>query len=154
MQFAAVSLSFFAALAAAQNSTSSASGSSSLPDLVSQLPQCATGCLSGAAEAAGCGTEDFKCICGSGKQKFISNIGSCAVLQCSSDDIQKASKLAPQICTAVNNNANDAAIASASSIVASAVSTSTPPSDTPGAAMRPEYGMGLLGAGVLAAIAL
>ncbi|KAI1399188.1 hypothetical protein F4819DRAFT_466034 [Hypoxylon fuscum] len=147
MLFAAVSLSFFAAFAAAQNST--------LPDLVSQLPSCASGCLASSASEIGCATEDFTCLCGDKKQDFISSIGPCVFLNsgCSSDDQSKLTTLAPEICTAVASNPDPAAVASASNIVASAVGTATPTS-TPDAAARPEIGMGLLGAAALVAFAL
>ncbi|KAI1139174.1 hypothetical protein F5Y05DRAFT_340274 [Hypoxylon sp. FL0543] len=148
MQFAAVSLSLFVAFAAAQNSTS-------LPDLVSQLPQCASSCLSSAAQTAGCSAEDFTCLCGDKKESFISSITGCIGLsgKCSSDDINKLTTLAPEICTAATNNPDPSAVASASNIVSSAIGTATPTS-SPGAAARSEIGMGLVGAAALAALAL
>ncbi|KAI1493826.1 hypothetical protein F5X96DRAFT_119786 [Biscogniauxia mediterranea] len=173
MQFTTVLLPLFAALAAAQNSTStspvaavsgsvtvSASASAtatdaSLPDLVSQLPQCAVSCLSTAANAAGCAATDFTCLCGSGKDKFTSSMIGCIGFGsgCSSDDINKASDLAPQICEEATSDPDPTEVASASNIVASAVSTASA-SSTADAAVRPEMGMGLLGAGLLAALAL
>ncbi|KAI1452173.1 hypothetical protein F4805DRAFT_45701 [Annulohypoxylon moriforme] len=152
MQFATISLSLFAAFVAAQNSTST-----SLPDLVSQLPSCAAGCLSSAAKSAGCSAEDFTCLCGDKKDSFISNITGCIALSsgCSSDDIGKLSTLAPEICTAVAANPDASAVASASNIVSSAIGTaSASATSTPGAAARPEVGMGLFGAAALAAFAL
>ncbi|KAI1413393.1 hypothetical protein F5Y13DRAFT_161206 [Hypoxylon sp. FL1857] len=148
MQFAAVSLSLFAAFAAAQNSTS-------LPDLVSQLPQCASSCLASSAQTAGCSAEDFTCLCGDNRESFISSITGCIGLsgKCSSDDIGKLTTLAPEICTAATNNPDPSAVASASNIVSSAIGAATPTS-SPGAASRSEIGMGLVGAAALAALAL
>ncbi|KAI0886805.1 uncharacterized protein GGS22DRAFT_158729 [Annulohypoxylon maeteangense] len=148
MQFAALSLSLFAAFVAAQNSTS-------LPDLVSQLPSCAAACLSSSAKSAGCSAEDFTCLCGNNKDKFISSITGCIALSsgCSQSDIGKLSTLAPEICTAVAANPDASAVASASKIVSSAIGTASATS-TPGAAVRPEVGMGLFGAAALAAFAL
>ncbi|OTA55056.1 hypothetical protein K449DRAFT_400242 [Hypoxylon sp. EC38] len=148
MQFAAVSLSLFVAFAAAQNSTS-------LPDLVSQLPQCASSCLASSAQTAGCSAEDFACLCGDNRESFISSITGCIGLsgKCSSDDISTLSTLAPEICTAATNNPDPSAVASASNIISSAIGTATPTA-SPDAAARPEIGMGLIGAAALAALAL
>ncbi|KAI2463367.1 hypothetical protein F4781DRAFT_416897 [Annulohypoxylon bovei var. microspora] len=147
MQFAAISLSLFAAFVAAQNSTS-------LPDLVSQLPSCAASCLASSAKSAGCSAEDFTCLCGDNKSTFISSITGCIGFssECSQDDIGKLTTLAPEICTAVAANPDASAVASASNIVSSAIGTATPTS-TPGAAARPEIAMGLVGV-ALAALAL
>ncbi|KAI1377935.1 hypothetical protein F4677DRAFT_413943 [Hypoxylon crocopeplum] len=148
MQFTVVSLSLLAAFAAAQNN------STSLPDLVLQLPQCATGCLTSAAQAANCATEDFTCLCGTGRDTFISSITGCILTAgCSSADISKLSTLAPEICTAVSQNPDPSAVASASNLVASAVAT-TSPSATPDAGARPQVAMGLVGAAALAALVL
>ncbi|KAI1080431.1 hypothetical protein F5B20DRAFT_112781 [Whalleya microplaca] len=148
MQLTTVTMSLFAAFVAAQNSTS-------LPDLVSQIPQCAVSCFSSAAKDAGCATTDFVCLCGDKKSAFISSITPCIGLggSCSASDISKVQSLAPEICTAATSNPDSAAVASASNIVTSAVGTATPTS-TPGAAARPEIGVGLLGAAALAAFAL
>ncbi|KAI5922025.1 hypothetical protein F4810DRAFT_675985 [Camillea tinctor] len=173
MQFTTIIFPLFAALAAAQNATSTspvvgASGSVtasasaaatstdvSLPELVSQLPQCAVSCLSTAANAAGCAATDFTCLCGSGKDRFSSSMIGCIGFSsgCSGDDINKASTLAPQICEEATSDPDPTEVASASNIVASAVSTASA-SATPDAAVRPEMGMGLIGAGLLAALAL
>ncbi|KAI0004728.1 hypothetical protein F4779DRAFT_69130 [Xylariaceae sp. FL0662B] len=148
MQFTSVTLSLFVAFAAAQNSTS-------LPDLVSQIPQCAVSCFSSSAQDAGCAATDFVCLCGDKKDAFIQSITPCIGLggSCSQDDISKVTKLAPEICSAATSNPDSAAVASASNIVTSAVGTASPTS-TPGAAARPEIGMGLVGAAALAALAL
>ncbi|KAI1339767.1 hypothetical protein F5Y15DRAFT_68776 [Xylariaceae sp. FL0016] len=152
MHFTAVSLAFFAALGAAQNSTS-------LTGLVSQLPDCAAGCLPDAAEAAGCGETDLTCICGTGKSKFISSISGCALTACDSDDLSSASTLATSICNAAST-ANTSELASASAVITSAVGTATATASatsTPGAAVpvRPEHGIGLAGvAAALAALAI
>ncbi|KAI6086314.1 hypothetical protein F4821DRAFT_238485 [Hypoxylon rubiginosum] len=147
MRFSTISVSLFAAVAAAQNST--------LPDLVSQLPSCAAGCLSSSASDVGCATTDFTCLCGDKRQDFINSIGPCIFLQasCSSDDQTKLTTLAPEICDAATSNPDPSAVASASNIITSAIGTATPTS-TPDAAARPEIGMGLLGAAALAALAL
>ncbi|KAI1504076.1 hypothetical protein F5X99DRAFT_373383 [Biscogniauxia marginata] len=163
MQFPTVALSLFAAVAVAQNATSSSPVSSasasptatSLPDLISQLPQCAVSCLGTAADAAGCAATDFTCLCGTGREKFTSSIAGCIAFGsgCSSQDISNASALAPQICEEATSDPDPSEVASASNIVASAVSTASA-SSTPDAAARPEFGMGMVGAGLLAALAL
>ncbi|KAI1385802.1 uncharacterized protein F4822DRAFT_414190 [Hypoxylon trugodes] len=147
MQFTTAALSLFVAVAAAQNST--------LPDLVSQLPTCAAGCLNSSAQSAGCATTDFACLCGDKRESFISSITGCIALSsgCSGDDISKLQTLAPEICQAESANPDPAAVASASGIVASAVGTATPTS-TPNAAAGSEIGMGLMGVAALAALAL
>ncbi|KAL7619529.1 hypothetical protein AAE478_010069 [Parahypoxylon ruwenzoriense] len=149
MQFAAVSLSLFVAFVAAQNSTSS------LPDLVAQIPKCATSCFSSAAQDAQCAATDFTCLCGSGRDQFTSSITPCILIRsgCSQDDISTASTIAPEICNAISSNPDASAVAEASSIVTSVIGTATPTS-TPGAAARPDVGLGLIGAAALAALAL
>ncbi|KAI1770201.1 hypothetical protein F4818DRAFT_433789 [Hypoxylon cercidicola] len=146
MRFTTLSLTFFAAIAAAQNST--------LPDLVSQLPPCAASCLSSSAQDVGCATTDFTCLCGDKRQDFINSIGPCILFQssCSGDEQSDLTTLAPEICNAATSNPDPSAVASASNIITSAVATATP-SATPDAAARPEIGMGLLGAAALAAFA-
>ncbi|KAI2635660.1 hypothetical protein GGS26DRAFT_508418 [Hypomontagnella submonticulosa] len=149
MQFTTAALSLFVAFAAAQNSTS-------LPDLVAQLPPCAANCLSSSSQTAGCAATDFTCLCSEEKrQTFTTNIVACIGLnsKCSSDDISKLSTLAPEICTAVSSNPDPSAVASASGLVSSVIATATPTS-TPNAAARPEFGMGLIGAAALAALGL
>ncbi|KAH9905756.1 hypothetical protein F4778DRAFT_678127 [Xylariomycetidae sp. FL2044] len=147
MHYTTIAVSLFAAAAAAQNSTS-------LPDLVSQLPQCATGCLDSSAEKANCASTDFDCLCGTGRDEFISAITGCILTAgCSSDDLTKASSLAPQICTEVADDPSPSEVAAASSIVASALSTASP-TPTGAAPARPELGYGVLGAAALAAFAL
>ncbi|OTA99703.1 hypothetical protein M426DRAFT_324890 [Hypoxylon sp. CI-4A] len=149
MQFSTAALSLFVAFAVAQNN------STSLPDLVSQLPDCAASCLSSSAQDAGCSAEDFTCLCGDKKDAFISSITGCIGFGsgCSQDDIGKLTTLAPEICTEVNNNPDPSAVASASNIVSSAIGTATATA-TPDAAVRPEVGFGLVGAAALAAFAL
>ncbi|CAJ2509133.1 Uu.00g141590.m01.CDS01 [Anthostomella pinea] len=150
MQFITVALSLFAAFAAAQNSTST-----SLPNLVSELPQCALGCLNDSANSAGCAVTDFTCLCGTGKSKFINAIGTCVTLsaKCSSEDIKNATQLAPEICSAATTDPDPTAVASASNIVASAVASETA-SSAPGVPVRSEVGLGLLSAVAFAAFAL
>ncbi|KAI2603508.1 uncharacterized protein GGS25DRAFT_511669 [Hypoxylon fragiforme] len=150
MQYSVVVLSLFAAFSAAQSSNST-----SLPDLVSQLPQCATGCLASASSDAKCNTADFECLCGDGRSTFTSSIFGCLLTStCSQDDRDSLISLAPQICNAVSSNPDPSAVASASNLITSAVGTATPTS-TPDAAARPEIGFGLLGgAAALAAFAL
>ncbi|KAI0381456.1 hypothetical protein F5Y04DRAFT_82143 [Hypomontagnella monticulosa] len=149
MQFTTTVLSLFVAFAAAQNSTS-------LPDLVSQLPPCAAKCLSTSSQTAGCAATDFACLCSEDKrQTFITNIGACIGLNsdCSQDDISKLTTLAPEICTAVSSNPDPSAVASASGLISSVIATAAP-TNTPNAAVGPEIGMGLIGAAALAAFAL
>ncbi|KAI0165156.1 hypothetical protein GGR52DRAFT_557678 [Hypoxylon sp. FL1284] len=147
MRFTTASLSLFAAVAAAQNAT--------LPDLVSQLPPCAADCLGSSAQSVGCNVGDFNCLCGDKRQSFISSIGPCILLHssCSGDEQNKLTTLAPEICDAAMANPDPSAVASASNLVTSAVGTATATS-TPGAAAKPEVGMGLVGAAALAAFAL
>ncbi|KAI1742763.1 hypothetical protein F4680DRAFT_411692 [Xylaria scruposa] len=136
-----------AAAVAAQNSTS-------LPDLVSMLPTCATPCLTQGASAAGCATTDFQCICGKQTQ-FISGATSCIIQDCHGDDFNKVISLAGQICTVVTtDNPDPSAIASASAIVTSALGAASPTSSPDSASVRPELGLGILGAAAMAALAL
>jgi len=148
MQFTILALSFFAAAVSAQNSTTS------LPDLVSQLPPCALNCLDSSAKTAGCDPADFNCLCGPKRQTFITEIGTCVTLAgtCTQDELNTAFKIAPEICVDVSNNPDPTAVASASNLVSQALASETAqPSDQGGAATRPSVGMGLLGVAALAA---
>ncbi|KAI0973670.1 hypothetical protein F4678DRAFT_425515 [Xylaria arbuscula] len=139
MQFQIAALSLFAAAVAAQNSTS-------LPDLVSQLPECAIPCFESGAQAANCSTTDFACLCGDGKSAFISSAGTCVVAKCG-DQTSTAISLANQICTDVSENPAASDVASASAIVTSALAAADATS-TPDAAadIRPAMGLTFMGA--------
>lgn len=54
MQFRTVTLSLFAALAAADH----------ISDLAAQIPSCAQPCVASSVQKAGCGATDYKCQCG------------------------------------------------------------------------------------------
>ncbi|TGJ78216.1 hypothetical protein E0Z10_g10543 [Xylaria hypoxylon] len=146
MQFKIAALSLFAAVVAAQNSTS-------LPELVSELPTCAIPCFESGAKAAGCSTTDFACLCGSGKSSFISNAAICVSTKCQGDDFSNTISLAGQICDAVSQNPDTSAVASASAIVTSALGVASATSTPDSAAFRPEIGLGFMGA-VAAILAL
>ncbi|KAI0391234.1 hypothetical protein F5Y17DRAFT_20863 [Xylariaceae sp. FL0594] len=147
MQFATLALSFLAAMAAAQDANNN---STSLPDLVAQLPTCAIPCFNTGAESAGCATTDFDCLCTRGKDQIIASAGPCVFKDCESDDFGKLSTLLTQICTEVSENPSPSEVASASNIVTSALAAATP-SDP---ASRPELGYGLMGVAAAAALLL
>ncbi|KAI1184242.1 hypothetical protein F5B17DRAFT_412849 [Nemania serpens] len=138
MQYTTVALSLFAAVAAAQNSTS-------LPDLVSQLPPCAIPCFKRGAEAADCSVTDFQCLCGTGRDSFITGAGICVTTSCDSDAFNSAVSLAGQICTDVTSNPAPSDVASASAMVTSALGAASPTASPDSAAFRPEIGLGLMG---------
>ncbi|KAI0103322.1 hypothetical protein GGR51DRAFT_253569 [Nemania sp. FL0031] len=140
MQYTTISLSLFAAVVAAQNSTS-------LPDLVSEIPTCAIPCFQDGADSAGCATTDFSCLC-SNQSSFIAGATSCILSDCQSDDQSKVISVAGQICTAVQDNPDTSAVASASAIVTSALgaASATASADADSAAFRPEISLGLMGA--------
>ncbi|KAI1120138.1 hypothetical protein F5Y10DRAFT_290284 [Nemania abortiva] len=140
MQYGTIALSLFAAVAAAQNSTS-------LPDLVSQIPECAIGCFQEGADSAGCSTTDFTCLC-KNQSSFIAGAATCVLGACQGDDQSKTISLAGQICTEVQDNPASSAVASASAIVTSALgaASATTSADADSAAYRPEMGLGLMGA--------
>lgn len=79
MQISYLAIPLFAAVAAAQNSTS-------LPDLVAQLPTCAADCLSEGASNANCTVTDFSCIC-ENKDSFLSGAATCVITSsCTSEE--------------------------------------------------------------------
>ncbi|RYC62262.1 hypothetical protein CHU98_g3946 [Xylaria longipes] len=105
------------------------------------------------ADAAGCATTDFNCLCNEGKGKFLSSATTCVVSDCHDDDFSDTVSLAGQICNVVtNDNPDPSAVASASAIVTSALGAASA-TTSPDAAARPELGFGILGA-VAAAAAL
>ncbi|KAI1109932.1 hypothetical protein F5Y14DRAFT_430653 [Nemania sp. NC0429] len=139
MQYKTLALSLFAAGVAAQNLTS-------LPGLISQLPPCAIPCFKRGAQAAGCSTTDFQCLCGKGKNSFITGAGGCVLTSCNGDTLNSVIPLATQICADVSNNPNPSDVASASALVTSALGA-TSPTASPDAAvgLRPEMGLGIMG---------
>ncbi|TKW49460.1 hypothetical protein CTA1_12854 [Colletotrichum tanaceti] len=164
MQFI-ITLGLLSGLVAAQSTTTTASsaGSTGLPRLIGELPTCAVTCLYTAANNIGCSPTDFNCLCDS-QERLLSSLTPCVLTSgCSTDDIAAAARVAPQICSEVDNNPAPGDIASASNLVTGAFGTATAgaapsPTATPaGAAARPTNGYyGILGAGAvaLAAIAL
>ncbi|KAI0532621.1 hypothetical protein GGR58DRAFT_160462 [Xylaria digitata] len=139
MQFKVATLSLLAAVVAAQNSTS-------LPDLVSELPTCAISCFESGAKSAGCSTTDFSCLCGDGKSSFISSAITCVPGKCSGDDLSNTISLAGKICEAVSENPDASAVASASALVTSALGAASATSTPDSAAFRPEIGLSFMGA--------
>lgn len=154
MQFKTFSASLgLLSLAAAQTAVTTpttaapAATGTSVADLVSQLPQCALNCFQQAASDIGCSATDFTCLCAN-TQDLVSKVGPCVLLggSCSSDEISKATEIAPQICTAVNNNPSPGDLASASNLVTSALGTATgTPTASGNVAMRTDVAMGAMG---------
>lgn len=149
MQFKAIAFSFFAAAA-----VTAQSNDTSLPDLVSQLPTCAIPCFEKGAAAANCDTTDFACLCGTGKDQFISTASTCVIGDCSGENLSDIISLATQICTSVSENPDPSEVASASNIVTSALGVASA-TTSPDAAFvhRPDLGVGILGA-IVAMLAL
>ncbi|TDZ58252.1 hypothetical protein CTRI78_v005588 [Colletotrichum trifolii] len=164
-----IALSFLAGLVAAQSASQSASSadSTSLPSLVNQLPKCALGCLNDAATQIGCSATDFSCLC-KAEDKLMSSLTPCVALAgCSTTELADAVEVAPKFCSAVEDNPSSAALASASNLVTAALGTATASagtaatasasasaSATPNAAVRRDYGMGMVGVAALAAAML
>ncbi|KAK9771644.1 hypothetical protein AB5N19_11926 [Seiridium cardinale] len=152
MQFTYLAISLFAALTTAQSSNST-----SLPDLVSQLPTCASDCLKSGASSAGCNVTDFTCLCGTGQSKFKTAAGICvATSSCTSAEQSELINLAGEICTDVSDGASSSDLASASAVATSILATASPSSTTgSNAAATPMVGIGMMGGvAALAALAL
>ncbi|KAH6653242.1 hypothetical protein BKA67DRAFT_659875 [Truncatella angustata] len=150
MQFTYLAVPLFAALAAAQSSNST-----SLPDLVAQLPTCALDCLESGAKSANCTVTDFTCLCGTGKQQFIQGAGVCVLTSsCTSEEKNNVSNLATEICNDVSDGASSSEIASASAVATSILASATSTTGS-NAAAATAVGYGLMGgAAALAAFAL
>ncbi|KUI55666.1 GPI-anchored protein 10 [Cytospora mali] len=155
------------ATTAAQSTTTTGSAAPTttgdLGSLVSQLPECALGCLNTAATDIGCKASDLTCLCSKSSQ-LVSSIGPCILFSsgCSSDQRDQISSLANDLCSDVNAS-NSTELASASNYINSALATATSVSTssssaTGNAAARTDYpiaGMGVMGAAAaLAALAL
>ncbi|KAI1437456.1 hypothetical protein GGR50DRAFT_692239 [Xylaria sp. CBS 124048] len=149
MQFITIAVSLFAAVATAQTTNST-----SLPDLISQLPTCAVPCFQDAANSANCSITDFQCLCVTGKTEFISAAGACVLTKCSGDDLSSAVSTANNICATVENNPSPAEVASASAVVTSVVGASSASATPDSAAVRPELSFGMIGAAAAAMLAL
>lgn len=145
MQISYLAIPLFAAVAAAQNSTS-------LPDLVAQLPTCASSCLNDGASNANCTVTDFSCICDN-KDSFLSGASIC-ILQstCTASEKSNLSSLATSICEDVNDGASSADLASASAVATSILATAT--SEGLAATATQMAGMGVMGVAAFAAFAL
>ena len=76
MQFKTVAFSLFTAIVAAE----------SIDQLVSEIPSCATTCLSDAATKAGCAVDDYTCQCAN-ILDITTNAVPCVSGACSSDDL-------------------------------------------------------------------
>lgn len=90
---AALMLNSAAAQSSATPTTpSTASNTTDLLSLVSQLPTCALGCLEDAATDINCTASDLSCLC-SQSSELVSAIGPCLLLssKCSSNDTNRAS---------------------------------------------------------------
>ncbi|KAL2755500.1 hypothetical protein ACRALDRAFT_1071227 [Sodiomyces alcalophilus JCM 7366] len=136
--------------------TASAAGEAdSLPALVGELPDCAARCLPSAADNIGCSVTDFDCLCRD-PQRLVTAIGPCAAFGCDSADVNKAADIAPRICDRVAANPGSDEVASASRIVSSTVSSATASSDDndSGAKRNVNPTFGLVGAAMLAALAV
>ncbi|KAH7028997.1 uncharacterized protein B0I36DRAFT_431906 [Microdochium trichocladiopsis] len=158
MQFKLAALPLLAALAAAQTTADNNTSTSneSLAELISQLPQCARGCFTSAAERAGCATTDFECICIDNRPAFIAAIAPCVFLStCQPSETSAATNVATDFCHKIYASPNDTELAAASSAVTAVLGTPAPTqsSDPNSAAARPVIGLGLLGAAVMAAVA-
>ncbi|KAI0394302.1 hypothetical protein F5Y17DRAFT_428461 [Xylariaceae sp. FL0594] len=90
MQFKTALLSLFVALTTAQ----------SIDQIVAQFPACAKPCLDSASKSAGCDVNDHKCQC-SKIDDITSDSVLCLAQQCSSDELQTASKVSGELCVAV-----------------------------------------------------
>ncbi|KXJ90114.1 hypothetical protein Micbo1qcDRAFT_164605 [Microdochium bolleyi] len=163
MRFNAVALSLFAALAAAQtsNNDNTSTSNASLAQLISQLPACAKNCFTSASKSAGCGVSDFQCICIDKRSDFIASIGPCIFLSsgCSSDDRSSATNVATDFCHKMYASPNNTELAAATSAIQSvlgtaAAATASQSAKPTNAAARPAAGFGLLGAAIMAAVAV
>lgn len=161
---AAVLIASTVAQSPTSTGTAATASNSDLPSLVSQLPECALGCLDTAAKSIGCDAADLTCLC-SKSQDFIDAIGPCIFLSsgCTSDEQSQISSLASSICNDVVNNPNSTELASASNYLTSAMATATGASASStsasgNAAVRTDFpiaGMGIMGAAAaIAALAL
>ncbi|KAK6216100.1 hypothetical protein LQW54_003876 [Pestalotiopsis sp. IQ-011] len=145
MQISYLAIPLFAAVAAAQNSTS-------LPDLVAQLPTCAADCLSEGASNANCTVTDFSCIC-ENKDSFLSGAATCVITSsCTSEERNNLTSLATDICQDVDDGASSSDLASASAVATSVLATAS--SEGMAAAATQMAGMGVMGVAAFAAFAL
>ncbi|KAJ1325962.1 CFEM domain-containing protein [Microdochium nivale] len=164
MRFTITAASLFAALAAAQTGQddNTSTSNQSLAQLISQLPTCAKSCFTSAAKNAGCGISDFQCICIDKRSDFITSITPCVFLTsgCSPSDTSAATDVATDFCHKMYASPNSTELQAATSAINAALGTPSPtgtqsqPANPTGAAVRPAAGFGLLGAAVLAALAI
>ncbi|KAK1753156.1 hypothetical protein QBC47DRAFT_53334 [Echria macrotheca] len=150
-------------IATAPNSSPTTSDSSSLPNLISQLPPCALPCFSSASNANACAPTDLSCLCAPSKSTSLTiAIGTCLSTSglsgaCASDKLGGLATLAGKICDAVNGgDASELASGSAavSSALASASATGSGNAETTGGGKQNGgQGRGKVNRGVLVLIA-
>ena len=72
--------------AACLATTGLAQSNATINDLVNQLPACGLACITSAVAEAGCGGDDYACICGSGKDAIKEHAIPCITSTCSATD--------------------------------------------------------------------
>ncbi|KAH8165469.1 hypothetical protein CIB48_g2767 [Xylaria polymorpha] len=87
MRFKTVTLSLYAALAAA----------SRMDDLVSQMPSCARECLDVDSKTVGCDTNDHRCQC-TNIYGITDGSAPCISTGCTSDDQKEITKIITEVC--------------------------------------------------------
>ncbi|KAK8098067.1 uncharacterized protein PG998_013553 [Apiospora kogelbergensis] len=107
MQFKAVVLSAFVALAAAET----------IQELVAQIPACTKQCLDDASKKINCATTDNKCQCG--KIDDLTKAATPCIIGCENDDMSKTLEISGKICAKVGG----AQVGDAVSSIASGAST-------------------------------
>ncbi|KAI0537179.1 hypothetical protein GGR58DRAFT_360637 [Xylaria digitata] len=178
MQFKAVAIPLFMALAAAQTFMLN----DDIDDLITQIPSCPRKCLDDANNRSSCDADDHVCQCDNTEK--ITNPALSCLSDCTLKDQQKANQVGADICRAVRraqDKSASASVAASTSGTATAAGTTittatttaaatatvannapadtnndTAPSPTPSSAAvnQAVAGMGMVGAAAMFALAL
>ncbi|RDW58047.1 hypothetical protein BP6252_13458 [Coleophoma cylindrospora] len=129
-----------------------------IADEVALLPSCSLTCLSNAATSNGCGITDYTCQCGSANSAITASATPCIVGACSSSDALKVQPITQKICSlAAAASGGSSAAASSTSASASAAASSTSSAaatQTSSGSSRLQAAGSLVGAALVAAMAL
>lgn len=108
----------------APTATGDSDSNDTVTSLVEELPTCAAECLPDGADSINCRATDLNCLC-QDPSRLVEAIGPCVFLKCSSEDRNKATEVAPDICSRVNDNPTPDDLADASRVVSAAIGDAT-----------------------------
>ncbi|XXH02429.1 hypothetical protein Hte_008804 [Hypoxylon texense] len=143
MQFKLLAVSFFAALALADDNN--------LSSIVDAFPDCSLPCLAQKAEGEGCKISDFGCVCDN-QLKIAAKMGTCLSDYCGTLQNFDAGGRLGELCERWDDHPSSTEVAAATSALASQVTAASATITPNAAAGSLEPGMIMMGAAAAAAL--